>query len=81
MKNLYNLETIILNYYLDKGYKLEKDQKEDDVKWTFFVEVKSGYKSKELKVIFTANNGVKEIKVFNDTNIKDLYEQVERFFS
>jgi hypothetical protein len=49
---LAELEKQILEYFLSKGFKLKKDQKEDDTKWFLEVQIKSIHKKKTLDVIF-----------------------------
>jgi hypothetical protein len=49
---LAELEKQILEYFLSKGFKLKKDQKEDDTKWFFEVNINSKYKQKTLEVVF-----------------------------
>jgi hypothetical protein len=50
MNRLAELEAHILDYYLQKGYKLEKDQTEEDTKWNFNIAINTQYKKKTLEV-------------------------------
>lgn len=51
------LEADILKYFLARGYKLAKDQTEDDVKWSFKVDIKLRLKKKYLAVELWATKG------------------------
>lgn len=52
------LEELILQHFLNQGYKLEKDQDEVDVSWGFRVAISSDYKHKSLFVILTLGSEV-----------------------
>lgn len=50
MDKLAELEKVILDYYLEKGYKVGKGL------WSFKVDVVSNWKSKLIEIVFKDNN-------------------------
>jgi len=79
---LAELEAVILQHYLDKGYKLEKDQEEDDVKWSFVVRTNTTYKNKGLEVIFYID-GDGEVMYYDNQSktTKDMFDAAIEHFS
>ena len=75
---LAELEKVILDYYLAKGYQIGIGN------WRFYVEINSHYKSKSIQVYFYINNNIK-IKdshvLGSETNTKEMFDEAFKYFS
>lgn len=71
---LSELEAVIMEYYLSKGYKPEKDQQEDDEKWNFKVEIDSLYKRKSLSVLMFDKDGIRPVFTTTHENYEDVHK-------
>ncbi|MDK2050548.1 hypothetical protein [Aliarcobacter butzleri] len=71
---LAELEKVILDYYLNRGYSL------DVVGWAFNVEINSDYRSKTLKVHFLRCNECSYSKVFEVKRAKTTKEMFDKAF-
>lgn len=73
---LAELEKVILDYYLAKGYGLGVGG------WTFNVVIDSDYKEKELEVWFYDGDELPYSKVFTalETNTKEMYDKAIEYF-
>jgi len=77
---LAELEAVILQHYLDKGYKLEKDQEEGDVKWGFRIAISSDYKQKVLHLILYKNREIDYQGHFDGKTTKEMYDKAFEHF-
>lgn len=77
---LAELEEQILQYYLAKGYKLEKDQEPEDDKWSFAVEIKTNYKTKDLCVYLFVNGNTPKYRTFKAKTVKEMFDKAFEFF-
>lgn len=77
---LAELEAHILKYYLSKGYKLEKDQTKDDLKWWFSLNIETVYKHKILEVNFVVNEYPKGFKRFHEKTTKEMFDKAFEYF-
>ena len=73
---LAELEKVILDYYLAKGYQVGVGG------WAFNVEIESNYKSKQLLIYFMENRHEHYLPVFGiDTETtKELFDKAIEFF-
>jgi hypothetical protein len=73
---LAELEKVILDYYLDKGYQVGIGE------WAFNVEIDSDYKSKVLTVHFAKGDGLPYSKVFQvqEKTTKEMFDKAFEFF-
>lgn len=78
--SLAELEAKILDYYLAKGYKLEKDQTENDESWIFEVNIATCHKEKQLYVIFSADGKEKTEFYTLNTTTKEMFDAAFEFF-
>lgn len=84
---LAELEKVILDHYLSKGYKLKKDQTENDTEWFFKVVTCSAYKDKLLYVYFYTWNESKndweetEYMQIDARTTKELFDAAFEFFT
>ena len=78
---LSELEKVILEHYLCNGYKLAKDQEDNDPKWGFKVRIVSTHKDKSLMVEFSENNQITipYSKIGNKTT-DEMYNEALRHF-
>ena len=72
---LAELEKVILDYYLAKGYELGSGD------WSFKVEISTRYKSKLLIVFFTDKEGKKSILRFSRQTTKKMFDRAIEYFS
>lgn len=80
---LAELEKLVLNYYLLKGYKLSSDQKEYDPSWYFEVQIKTWNKKKSLNVImFISTIPIMKDSYFGAeyTTTKEMFDKAFEFF-
>lgn len=77
---LAELEEKILKYYISKGYKLLKDQVQDDDEWSFRVEINSRHKYKTIRVWLILSDFC-DID-YNDisTTTKEMFDKAFEFF-
>lgn len=79
---LAELEARILKYYLAKGYKLFKNQKEGDPKWEFLVSILSSYKDKKLSFYFRCSDPQKDENfVFDGKTTKEMFDKAFQYFT
>ena len=78
---LAELEAVILDHYLKKGYKLEKDQVDGDVQWAFNVTIMTDHKCKILKVRFFAGAGFEEVYLIEKDTTKEMFDVAIAHFS
>lgn len=79
---LAELEAVILKYYLNRGYKLEKDQINGDTKWEFYISISTLYKQKHLEVRFLENEKYPSKIIFQSIKetTKEMFDDgIERF--
>lgn len=72
---LAELEKVILDYYLGKGYEI------NDGTWGFKVEIISTYKNKTMVVFFTDKDGIKPILRLNRKTTKKLFDRAIEYFT
>ena len=67
---LAELEAVVRDFFLSRGFKREEDQVEGDLKWGFMVDISSIYKEKELsiKLIKVGKNGNSVTTIYADTH-------------
>lgn len=68
MDKLAELEKVILDYYLEKGYKVGKGL------WSFKVDIVSNWKSKLIEIVFKDNN-------IRTTVYMEVFENTEEMWS
>ena len=86
---LAELEAQILKYYLAKGFKLSKDQKEGDTAWFFEVDITSKHKRKILTVSFwiwsdadyTSGWEIANETEFIATTTKEMFDKAFKYFT
>lgn len=78
---LAELEKVILDYYLAKGYKILKNQSEVDNKWWFFTKIYSLYKQKLLTVTFCEFKEKAEVFAFEGKTTKEMFDKAFEYFS
>ena len=80
MDRLAELEKVILDYHLDKGYQVGVGH------WGFEVTVESKYKEKKLVVIFwddSYNNKIKATHIYSDViceTTQEMFDEAIKFF-
>lgn len=78
---LAELEKVILDYYLAKGFKLFEIQTETDNQWYFRIEIHSLYKQKELIVIFCEAGEKDKVVYFKEKTTKEMFDKAIKHFS
>ena len=77
---LAELEAAVLEHYLKKGYKLEKDQSDCDIKWSFDVVIGSEHKSKILRVGFHAGAGFESVYRVQKETTREMFDAAIEHF-
>lgn len=77
---LAELEKVILDYYLDKGYKLFENQTEADKQWYFRVVTYSLHKQKELIVFFYETGEKDKAVYFRAKTTKEMFDKAFEHF-
>lgn len=78
---LEKLEKQILDFYLENGLKLFKDQKEEYEQWHFTVRIESKYKIKVLKVeLYRKYFGYITDAEFKSENFDNIFKKAFEYF-
>jgi len=88
MDALAQVEFVIMEYLLARGYKLEKDQVAGDAKWSFEVAIESSYKEKVIYVYLWEENSdsdcrtVRTYTLFENTTktTKEMFSSAVEYF-
>ena len=72
---LAELEKVILDYYLAKGYEVGVDI------WQFNVNISAEYKRKNLVISFFENNKWEIVIEIKDKNTKEMFDKAIEYFS
>ena len=78
---LAELEKVILDYYLNQGYKLFENQTEADNQWFFRTEIQSLHKQKELIITFCEAGEKDKIFYIKAETTKEMFDKAFEFFS
>lgn len=78
---LAELEKVILDYYLDKGYKLFENQTEADNQWFFRTLIQSLHKQKELIITFCEAGEKDKIVYIKAETTKEMFDKAFEHFT